>query len=62
LYPVDQFDEEIEALGPKGEQFKIRPRKVDLENVQRLIEMERVIVLKSPLEILSQVESILKLE
>jgi len=60
LYPVDQFDEEIEALGPKGEVFTIRPRKVDLENVQRLREMERVIVLESPLGIPSQIESILK--
>ena len=62
LYPVDQFDEEIEALGPKGEVFTIRPRKVDLENVRRLREMKRVIVLKSPLEILSQIESILNSE
>ena len=60
LYPVDQFDEEIQALGPKGEVFTIRPRTVDLENVQRLRKMERVIVLESPLEIPSQVESILK--
>jgi archaeoflavoprotein AfpA len=60
LYPVDQFDKEIKALGPKGEVFTIRPRKVDLENVQGLREMERVIVLESPLEIPSQIESILK--
>lgn len=60
LYPVDQFDDEIEALGPKGEKFTIRPRNVDLENVQRLRGMERVIILKSHLEILSKIESILK--
>jgi flavoprotein len=60
LYPVDQFDEKIKTLGPKGEVFTIRPRKIDLENVQRLREMERVIVLESPLEIPSQIESILK--
>ncbi|MFX1484716.1 MAG: flavoprotein, partial [Promethearchaeota archaeon] len=59
LYPVDQFDEEIETLGPKGEKFTIRPRKVDLENVQRLREMERVTVLKSPTEIPDLIESIL---
>lgn len=62
LYPVDQFDEEIEALGPKGEQFTIRPRKVDLDNVQRLLEMERVTVLQNPREITNQLESILKPE
>ncbi len=62
LYPVDQFDEEIEALGPKGEEFTIRPRKVDLDNVQRLREMERVTVLQNPQEISTQIESILKPE
>jgi archaeoflavoprotein AfpA len=59
LYPVDQFDEEIEALGPKGEKFTIRPRSVDVENVRRLLEMERVTVVKSPLEIPAKIESIL---
>lgn len=62
LYPVDQFDEEIEALGPKGEVFTIRPRNIDLENVRCLREMERVIVLESPLEIPDQVEFLLKSE
>ncbi|MFW9794809.1 MAG: archaeoflavoprotein AfpA [Candidatus Thorarchaeota archaeon] len=62
LYPVDQFDETIEALGPKGEKFTIRPRIVDLENVQRLRVMERVTILQSPLEIPAQIESILKSE
>lgn len=59
LYPVDQFDTEIEALGPKGEKFIIRPRNIDLENVRLLKEMERVIILKKPSEIPAQIESIL---
>ncbi|MGY5865200.1 MAG: flavoprotein [Candidatus Thorarchaeota archaeon] len=59
LYPVDQFDTEIEALGPKGEKFIIHPRSVDLENVRLLNEMERVTILKTPSEILVQIESIL---
>jgi len=62
LYPVDQFDEEIKALGPKGEVFTIRPRNIDLENVQRLREMKGVIILESPHDIPSQVESTLKSE
>ena len=59
LYPVDQFDGEIEASGPKGEKFTIRPRSVDLENVRLLSEMERVTILKTTSEILVQVKSIL---
>ena len=59
LYPVDQLDAEIEALGPKGEKFTIRPRSVDLENVRLLSEMERVTILKTSSEILVQVKSIL---
>jgi flavoprotein len=59
LYPVDQFDEKIEALGPKGEKFTIRPRNVDLENVRLLRDMERVTILKTPSEILTQIESLL---
>jgi len=59
LYPVDQFDKEIEALGPKGETFTIRPRSVDLENVQILRKMERVTILESPSDIPVQIESVL---
>jgi flavoprotein len=59
LYPVDQVDEEIEALGPKGEKFMIRPRTVDLENVRILNKMERVIILKNPSDIPDQIDSLL---
>ncbi|MFW9810480.1 MAG: flavoprotein [Candidatus Thorarchaeota archaeon] len=59
LYPVDQFDTEIEALGPKGEKFTIHPRRVDLENVRLLKEMEGVTILKTPSDIPAQIESIL---
>jgi flavoprotein len=62
LYPVDQFDEKIEAVGPKVEKFTIRPRNVDLENVQRLKEMERVTVMKSPLEIPTKIKFLLTSE
>jgi archaeoflavoprotein AfpA len=51
LYPVDQVDEEVQTVGPKGEIFSIRPRRIDLENVERLREMERVTVVDSPLKI-----------
>ncbi len=51
LYPVDQIDEEVTTVGPNGEKFSIKPRGIDLENVRRLREMERVTVVESPLEI-----------
>lgn len=60
LYPVDQVDEEVRTVGPKGEVFSIKPRMVDLENVKRLREMERVIVLDSPLKIPQIVSDLLK--
>jgi archaeoflavoprotein AfpA len=49
LYPVDQVDEEVHTIGPKGEEFSIRPREIDLENVRKLREMEGVSVVGSPL-------------
>ena len=59
LYPVDQVDGDLEAIGPKGEKFTIHPRSVDLENVRRLTEMKSVTILKTPFEIQTQIESIL---
>jgi flavoprotein len=53
-------EEEVQAVGPKGEEFTIKPRRVDLENVRRLREMERVTVVGSPLEIPDLVADLLK--
>ena len=60
LYPVDQVDEEVQTVGPKGEKFSIKPRGIDLDNVRRLREMERVIVVGSPLVIPNLIASLLK--
>ena len=62
LFPVDQVEEEIQAVGPKGEEFTIRPRRVDLENVNRLRDMERVTVVDSPLAIPNLITDLLKNE
>ena len=62
LFPVDQVEEEVQAVGPKGEEFTIKPRRVDLENVRRLREMERVTVVSSPLEIPNLITDLLKNE
>ena len=60
LYPVDQVDEDVKAVGPKGEEFTIKPRGVDLENVRLLREMERVTVIDSPLVIPNCIADLLK--
>ena len=62
LYPVDQVDEEVKAVGPKGEEFSIKPRGIDLDNVRRLREMERVTVVGSPLVIPNIITDLLKKE
>ena len=62
LYPVDQVDKEVKTIGPAGEEFSIKPRSVDLENVRRLKEMERVTVVDSPLVIPAIIEQLLKKE
>jgi flavoprotein len=62
LFPVDQVNEEVPALGPKGEEFTIKPRSVDLDNVRRLKEMERVTIVESPLVIPKVIDDLLKEE
>jgi archaeoflavoprotein AfpA len=62
LFPVDQVNEEVQAIGPKGEKFTIKPRSVDLDNVRRLKEMERVTVVESPFVIPNQITRILNKE
>lgn len=51
LYPVDQSSTPIDTIGPDGVEFTITPRAVDLENVERLREMKRLTILRSPSEI-----------
>lgn len=51
LYPVDQSSTSIDTIGPDGIEFTITPRAVDLENVDRLRQMDGVTILGSPSEI-----------
>ncbi|RDE14675.1 MAG: archaeoflavoprotein AfpA [Candidatus Thorarchaeota archaeon] len=51
VYPVDQFEEPIETESPDGIKFTVHPRTIDLENVNRLRNMESVTVLTKPSEI-----------
>jgi archaeoflavoprotein AfpA len=50
LYPVDQSDKPVSTTGPDGTKFSITPRNVDLENVRRLRDMDGVVILTSPSE------------
>jgi len=60
LLPVDQVPGEIETVAPNGMRFKIRTRKVDLENVARLREMEGITVVASLDDITQQIKSMFK--
>jgi archaeoflavoprotein AfpA len=53
IYPVDQTLGSQETKGPKGEKITISTRPVDVENTERLREMEGITVLGHPSEILS---------
>jgi len=60
LLPVDQVPGEIETVAPNGMRFKIRTRKVDLENVSRLREMEGITVVASLDDITQKIKSMIK--
>ncbi len=62
LYPVDQSSTPIDTVGPDGIEFTINPRAIDLENVDRLRNMERLIILSSPSEIGNSVSNQIKLK
>ena len=48
LYPVDQTNDPVTTVGPDGIEFTITPRDVDLDNVDRLKNMNGVSILRSP--------------
>jgi len=48
LYPVDQTNDPVTTVGPDWIEFTITPRDVDLDNVDRLKNMNRVSILRSP--------------
>jgi archaeoflavoprotein AfpA len=47
FFPTDQEREDTTTLLPSGKVFKLKHRKVDLDNIERLREMEDVVVLKT---------------
>jgi len=48
LYPVDQTNDPVTTVGPDGIEFTITARDVDLDNVDRLKNMNGVSILESP--------------
>ena len=51
VYPVDQSKNPVETMGPDGIKFTIRPRSIELENVEKLRNMSGVTVLSDSSEI-----------
>jgi len=58
IYPVDQELGSLETEVPGGNKITLTTRKIDVENVERLRNMEGITVLKHPSEIESVVASI----
>lgn len=59
LLPVDQHEGTVETVAPDGTRFKIRTRRVDLENVARLREMEGVTVVSSVKEMVERLGALM---
>ncbi|MBN2229327.1 MAG: archaeoflavoprotein AfpA [Candidatus Thorarchaeota archaeon] len=59
LYPVDQSLEPIRTIGPDGIEFTIQPRAIDLDNVNRLRNTERLVIANSPSEIDTEIRVML---
>ena len=62
FYPVDQSSTPIDTVGPDGIDFKITPRAIDLDNVERLRNMKHLKILSSPSEIGNYVSNIIKMK
>ncbi|RDE13263.1 MAG: archaeoflavoprotein AfpA [Candidatus Thorarchaeota archaeon] len=59
LFPVDQHPGETETMSPEGMLVKIRTRRVDLENSERLRKMEGVRVVGSVTELAEQIKALM---
>ena len=57
LYPVDQSNKPVKTVGPDGVKFTITPRQIDLENVDRLQDMNGVVILDSPAQMVQTIRN-----
>jgi flavoprotein len=62
LMPVDQQPGEVKTVDPNNEEFIIKTRRIDLENVARLREMDGVTLLGSPVDIAARISEMVKSE
>lgn len=56
LYPVDQKPGTVETIAPNGMKFTIKMRAIDLENVDRLRNMEGITILASVEEMIEKIK------
>jgi len=62
LIPVDQQPGEVKTVGPSNEEFVIKTKSIDFENVARLQEMKGVTLLGSPIDIAARISEMVKSE
>ncbi len=61
LFPVDQKHGQVETKAPDGTAFTIRTRQIDIENAEKLRNMQGITVVSSPGEIPEVVKQILEI-
>jgi archaeoflavoprotein AfpA len=57
LYPVDQEPGKVETMAPDGTKFTIKMRAIDLENVDRLRNMEGITIVASVEEMIEKIKT-----
>lgn len=53
IYPVDQTPGAVQTQSPDGRKFKLKMRKTDIKNTNKLKKMDNILTLKHPNDILS---------
>ena len=62
LYPVDQKPGNVETIAPDGTKFTIKMRAIDLENVERLRNMEGITIVSSIEDMIGKIKTHLGLD
>ena len=58
VYPVDQKPGEVVTILPNGKKLTLKSRKIDLEQVERLRQMDGLTVLSHPVKILEVIKNL----
>jgi len=59
LFPVDQVSVDIDTIAPDGRVVEIRPRRVDVDNVDILRHVENIHIISGPKEILRKAKELI---